>query len=247
VRVPRSAAGEEAVDLVGLATDPHGRSRQGGGFQRIHLPRERAAALVVFAIGALWVNGNLDEQLAPVGLNTHDCVEIFGNYRCGSDLDDLRQRLRSASTDSQKSLEEKPDPPPIRAEVSEAITLAAGKSKLRVTVTKVNDLGPSDIESGSRDFGVHATEEALIVVEAGVAAHGVAGDSLTLGTDNGTAYTSRGFRARLAELGTSVALRPSGNGRARGLYCRFRDTGGESGDIRCTGSRGRVVRWQTAA
>ncbi len=43
-------------------------------------------------------------------------------------------------------------------------------------------------------------EEALIVVEAGVAAHGVAGDSLTLGTDNGTAYTSRGFRSRLAEL-----------------------------------------------
>ncbi len=43
-------------------------------------------------------------------------------------------------------------------------------------------------------------EEALIVVESGVAAHGVAGGTLTLGTDNGTAYTSRGFRSRLKEL-----------------------------------------------
>ena len=44
-------------------------------------------------------------------------------------------------------------------------------------------------------------QEALAVVEAGVAAHAIAGDGLVLGTDNGTAYTSRGFRARLAELG----------------------------------------------
>ena len=43
-------------------------------------------------------------------------------------------------------------------------------------------------------------QEALAVVEAGLAAHGVEGDSLTLGTDNGTAYTSRGFRSRLKEL-----------------------------------------------
>lgn len=31
----------------------------------------------------------------------------------------------------------------------------------------------------------------------------------------------------------------------RGLRCRYRNTGYESGDIRCSGSRGRVVHWQT--
>ena len=44
-------------------------------------------------------------------------------------------------------------------------------------------------------------EEALAVVERGVGAHGIEPDLLTLGTDNGTAYTSRGFRARLREIG----------------------------------------------
>jgi putative transposase len=44
-------------------------------------------------------------------------------------------------------------------------------------------------------------QEALAVVEAAVEAHAVEGDQLVLGTDNGTAYTSRGFRARLQELG----------------------------------------------
>ncbi|MCK9248616.1 MAG: hypothetical protein M0P31_06520 [Solirubrobacteraceae bacterium] len=33
--------------------------------------------------------------------------------------------------------------------------------------------------------------------------------------------------------------------RARGLRCRYRDVRHELGDIRCTGSRGGVVRWQT--
>ena len=41
------------------------------------------------------------------------------------------------------------------------------------------------------------------------------------------------------------AARRGGNGYARGLYCRYRDTGYEAGDIRCTGTGGRVVRWQT--
>ena len=36
-----------------------------------------------------------------------------------------------------------------------------------------------------------------------------------------------------------------GNVTVRGLACRYRDTGYESGDIRCAGSRGRVVHWQT--
>ena len=44
-------------------------------------------------------------------------------------------------------------------------------------------------------------QEAEAVVDAAVIAHGVEPGRLTLGTDNGTAYTSRGFRARLAELG----------------------------------------------
>jgi putative transposase len=44
-------------------------------------------------------------------------------------------------------------------------------------------------------------EEALAVLERGAAAHGIGPGQLVLGTDNGTAYTSRGFRARLAELG----------------------------------------------
>ncbi len=44
-------------------------------------------------------------------------------------------------------------------------------------------------------------QEALAVVEAAVEAHAIEGDRLVLATDNGTAYTSRGFRAQLAELG----------------------------------------------
>ena len=43
-------------------------------------------------------------------------------------------------------------------------------------------------------------EEALAVVERGVRAHAIEPGQLVLGTDNGTAFTSRGFRARLAEL-----------------------------------------------
>jgi putative transposase len=44
-------------------------------------------------------------------------------------------------------------------------------------------------------------QEAETVVKAAVAAHGIGPDRLTLGTDNGTAYTSRGFRAHLTGLG----------------------------------------------
>jgi len=43
--------------------------------------------------------------------------------------------------------------------------------------------------------------EAQAVIDAAVALRGVAAGSLTLGTDNGTAYTSRAFRARLSEHG----------------------------------------------
>ncbi|MBA2580073.1 MAG: IS3 family transposase [Thermoleophilaceae bacterium] len=44
-------------------------------------------------------------------------------------------------------------------------------------------------------------EEAIAVIEAGAARHGLEPGTLTLGTDNGTAYTSRAFRARLRDLG----------------------------------------------
>jgi putative transposase len=42
--------------------------------------------------------------------------------------------------------------------------------------------------------------EATTVIDAAVATRGVRPGSLTLGSDNGTAFTSRAFRARLAEL-----------------------------------------------
>jgi putative transposase len=43
--------------------------------------------------------------------------------------------------------------------------------------------------------------EATAVIDAAVAERGVPAGALTLGTDNGTAYTSRAFRARLNEQG----------------------------------------------
>ncbi len=44
-------------------------------------------------------------------------------------------------------------------------------------------------------------QEAEAVVDTAVAAHSIEPGRLTLGTDNGTAYTSRGFRAHLAGIG----------------------------------------------
>ncbi len=41
------------------------------------------------------------------------------------------------------------------------------------------------------------------MIEAAVAAHSIGPGRLTLGTDNGTAYTSRGFRAHLNDLGVA--------------------------------------------
>jgi putative transposase len=43
--------------------------------------------------------------------------------------------------------------------------------------------------------------EAVAVIEAAAADRGIAPGRLTLGTDNGSAFTSRAFRARLTELG----------------------------------------------
>ncbi len=44
-------------------------------------------------------------------------------------------------------------------------------------------------------------DEAIAVVERAVALHGIEPGELTLGSDNGSAFTARRFRARLAELG----------------------------------------------
>jgi hypothetical protein len=50
---------------------------------------------------------------------------------------------------------------------------------------------------------------------------------------------------RVVRRWNNTAAQRGGDGRVRGLYCDFRELGYEVGDIRCTGSRGRVVRWQT--
>ena len=44
-------------------------------------------------------------------------------------------------------------------------------------------------------------QEAIAALERAVVRHRIEPGQLTLGSDNGTAYTSRGFRAHLAELG----------------------------------------------
>lgn len=44
-------------------------------------------------------------------------------------------------------------------------------------------------------------DEAIAVVEQAAAVHGIQPGELTLGSDNGSAFTARRFRARLAELG----------------------------------------------
>lgn len=46
-------------------------------------------------------------------------------------------------------------------------------------------------------------EEAIAVINTAVSQRGVLPGTLTLGTDNGSAYTSRQFRARLSELGVT--------------------------------------------
>ena len=45
--------------------------------------------------------------------------------------------------------------------------------------------------------------EAIAVIDAAVAERAINAGMLTLGSDNGTAYTSRAFRARLTELGVT--------------------------------------------
>jgi putative transposase len=47
------------------------------------------------------------------------------------------------------------------------------------------------------------TDEAIELVDGAVTHHGIPAETLTLGTDNGSAFTSRRFKTRLAELGVT--------------------------------------------
>lgn len=52
---------------------------------------------------------------------------------------------------------------------------------------------------------------------------------------------------RVVKAWNRTVASQGGSGHVRGLSCRYRDIAYEAGDIRCTGSRGRVVRWQTSS
>jgi hypothetical protein len=52
---------------------------------------------------------------------------------------------------------------------------------------------------------------------------------------------------RVVRRWNNTVAQQGGDGRVRGLYCDFRELSYEVGGIRCTGSLGRVVRWQTAS
>lgn len=52
---------------------------------------------------------------------------------------------------------------------------------------------------------------------------------------------------RVVKAWNRTVASQGGSGNVRGLSCRYRDIAYEAGDIRCTGSRGRVVRWQTSS
>jgi putative transposase len=47
------------------------------------------------------------------------------------------------------------------------------------------------------------TDEAIELVDGAVTHHGIPAETMTLGTDNGSAFTSRRFKTRLAELGVT--------------------------------------------
>jgi putative transposase len=69
-----------------------------------------------------------------------------------------------------------------------------------VYLNAIIDCCTREIVGSAIDVRCRASE-ALTVVDQAVAARGVGPGTLTLGTDNGTAYTSRTFRARLTEHG----------------------------------------------
>ena len=76
-------------------------------------------------------------------------------------------------------------------------------------------------------------QEAVAVIDAAVAERGSRAGELTLGTDNGTAFTSRAFRARLRELGISIAAAATATPRAR----RSSSPGSQSSSSAASGAR----------
>ncbi len=84
-----------------------------------------------------------------------------------------------------------------------------------------------EITAWSLDVRCRA-QEAQAVLEQAVADSGIEPGTLVLGTDNGTAYTSRPFRARLTELG----LTHRRGGRHRGQF-RVRAVPGNAPTVRC--------------
>ena len=69
-----------------------------------------------------------------------------------------------------------------------------------VSLNAIIDCCTREIAGWALDVRCRA-QEATAVIDGAVAERGIRTGALTLGTDNGTAYTSRAFRARLAEHG----------------------------------------------
>jgi hypothetical protein len=62
------------------------------------------------------------------------------------------------------------------------------------------DCCPREIVAWQLELRCRA-DEAIAVVEQAAATHGIQAGELTLGSDNGSAFTARRFKAKLAELG----------------------------------------------
>ncbi len=100
---------------------------------------------VVVVVGALllYFAGTFDRALAPLGLNINDCIEVLGTTRCGAQVEEFRDRLKSVGDDARRDLEDKPPPPPKRASAGEPVTLATGPVRLRMTADQVQDPLPA--------------------------------------------------------------------------------------------------------
>ena len=94
---------------------------------------------------------------------------------------------------------------------------------------------------GILSFDVTAASGQSAIRECGDMAHRLAFNITT------RKVSCRKARRVVRRWSNTAAGRPSGDGAVLGLYCNYRDTGYEAGDIRCTGPHGRVVRWQTAS
>lgn len=110
--------------------------------------RGRTIAAVVVGGGLLlYLAGTFDRVLAPFGLNVNECVEVLGTTRCGAQVGELRDRLRSVGDDARHKLEGEPPPPPKRASAGEPVMLATGPVRLRMTAEQVQDPLPAAGES----------------------------------------------------------------------------------------------------